>query len=133
MIGSIMTSSRYGGFSLVEVLVALLVFAIGALGLAAEIAALTRQVAHSRRAARVSAAAAMRLERLQAGACTTRSNGTELVMQGGSALAALHWSWSTAGAEGTVFQVRVVADPGPLTMGRAVPAETLRAVVSCDS
>lgn len=132
MIGSIMTSSRYGGFSLVEVVVALLVFAIGALGLAAEIAALTRQVAHSRRAARVSAAAAMRLERLQAGACTTRSNGTELVMQGGSALAALHWSWSTAGA-GTVFQVRVVADPGPLTMGRAVPAETLRAVVSCDS
>lgn len=121
-------TTRPRGFTLVEVVVALLVFAIGALGLAAETAALTRLVARSRRTARVSAAAAMRLERLQAGACEARSNGTELVMHGGSALAALHWSWSQAGS---AYQVRLVTAPGPLTMGRAVPAETLRAVVSC--
>jgi prepilin-type N-terminal cleavage/methylation domain-containing protein len=128
-----MTLLRSGGFSLVEVLVALLVLAVGALGLAAETAALTRQVARARRAARVSAAAALRLERLHAGACNARSSGTELVMQGSVALAALHWSWSsTPDTERTVFQVQVVADPGPLTMGPAVPAETLRAVVSCD-
>jgi prepilin-type N-terminal cleavage/methylation domain-containing protein len=128
-----MALPRSSGFSLVEVLVALLVFAVGALGLAAETAALTRQVARSWRAARVSAAAAMRLERLQAGACATRSNGTELVMHGGSALAALHWSWSPAGTAGTGYEVRLVTAPGPLTMGPTAPAETLRAVVSCGS
>jgi prepilin-type N-terminal cleavage/methylation domain-containing protein len=121
--------ARATGVTLVEVLVALLVFAVGALGLAAETAALTRLVARARRAVRVSAAAAMRLERLQAGACNTRTNGTELVMQGGSALAALHWSWGRAG---TGYEVRLVAVPGPLTMGPAAPAETLRAVVSCE-
>lgn len=123
--------ARRRGFTLVEVLVALLVFAVGALGLAAETAALMRQVARSRRAARVSAAAATRLERLQAGACTSRSNGTELVMQGGSALAALHWSWDPAVAEGTLFRVQIVTVPGPLTMGAGAPAETLAAVVTC--
>lgn len=112
-----------------EVLVALLVFAVGALGLAAETAALTRLVARARRAVRVSVAAAMRLERLQGGACNARTNGTELVMHGGSALAALHWSWSRAG---TGYEVRLVTAPGPLTMGPAAPAETLRAVVSCE-
>lgn len=120
---------RARGVTLVEVLVALLVFAVGALGLAAETAALTRLVARTRRAVRVSAAAAERLERLQAGACNARTNGTELVMQGGSALAALHWSWSRAGAG---YEVRLVTAPGPLTMGPAAPAETLRAVVSCE-
>lgn len=113
-----------------EVLVALLVFAVGALGLAAETAALTRLAARSRRAVRVSLAAAVRLERLQLGACDARTNGTELVMYGGSALAALHWSWSRAGRG---YEVRLVTAPGPLTMGPAAPAETLRAVVSCES
>jgi prepilin-type N-terminal cleavage/methylation domain-containing protein len=122
--------AKPSGFTLVEVLVALLVFAVGALGLAAETAALTRLVARSRRVARVSAAAAMRLERLQAGACDARANGTELVMHGGSALAALHWSWSQAG---TTYRVQLVTVPGPLVTGPAVPADTLRAVVSCES
>lgn len=124
---------RANGFTLVEVLVALLVFAVGALGLAAETAALMRQAARSRRTARVSAAAAMRLERLQAGACEVRANGTELVMQGGSALASLHWSWSQAATGATRYRVRLVTAPGPLTMGPAAPAETLLAVVSCEA
>lgn len=121
---------RSSGFSLVEVLVALLIFAVGALGLAAETAALARQVARARRAAWASAAAAGRLERLQSGACDTRADGSELVWQGGSAIAVLRWVWSATAASS--YRVRVVTVPAPLATGPAVPAETLRAVISCE-
>ena len=122
-----MTSAR--GFTLVEVLVALLVFAVGILGLAAETAALTRQLARAQRAAFASAAAATRLERLRAGACMVRTDGTETTLRDRTVLAVLQWTWSSPGD--STYRVRLVTLPaGPATRP-LVPPDTLTALIPC--
>ena len=120
--------SRPSGFTLIEVLVALVVFAVGVLGLAAETAALTGVLARARRAAAVSAAAAARLERLRAGACVDRRDGTETLSRGSTTFATLQWTWSPA--RDSSYRVRVVASPAPLPRLRA-RAESLTAVIAC--
>lgn len=119
---------RAHGFTVIEVLVALVVLAFGVLGLAAETAALTRLLARARRAAQVTASASARLERLRAGACTARADGTETLSRGSATLATLQWTWNRV-ADST-YQVRVVAYPGASAGSRA-RAETLGAVFAC--
>ena len=119
---------RAHGFTLIEVLVALVVFAFGVLGLAAETAALTRLLARANGAARVTAAASARLERLRAGACVVRRDGAETLSQGSAILAMLQWTWSDVGD--STYRVRVVASPG-LPAGPRARAETLGAVFAC--
>ncbi len=119
---------RAHGFTLIEVLVALVVFAFGVLGLAAETVALTRLLARAQRAARVTAAAVARLERLRAGACAVRQDGTETLSRGSATLATLQWTWSGAGD--STYQVRVVAFP-ELPTGPRARAESLSAVLTC--
>lgn len=123
--------ARPHGFTIVEVLVALVVFALGVLGMAAETAALTRLVARGRRAAAVTSAAAGRLERLRAGACVARQDGTESLSRGSATLATLRWAWSLAPPGDSSYRVELIATPAPSTRPLAA-AETLRAEVSCD-
>jgi prepilin-type N-terminal cleavage/methylation domain-containing protein len=119
---------RASGFTLIEVLVALVVFAFGVLGLASETAALTRLLARAQRAAQVTAAATARLERLRAGVCIVRQDGTETLWRGSATLATLQWTWSGLGDSS--YRVRVVAVPGSHAGVRA-RAESLSAVLAC--
>jgi prepilin-type N-terminal cleavage/methylation domain-containing protein len=122
--------SRANGFTVIEVLVALVIFALGVLGLAAETAALTHLVARTRRAAAVAEATSARLERLRGAACARRRDGTEPVRQGSAALAELQWTWTDAGD--SVYRVRLVAHPDPAARALAAP-ETAQAVFPCRS
>lgn len=61
-----MTNSRRRGLTLVEVMIAILVFAIGALGLAATSAAILRQMASSAQRSRAAHAAVSLDEKRQA-------------------------------------------------------------------
>ena len=117
------------GFTLVEVLVALIVFAVGALGLAAETAALTRALAGAQRAAFVSSAAAARLERLRAAACGTRVDGTETVQRERTTLALLQWTWSSPGD--STYRVRLVTTPAEAAARRLAVPDTLTAQIPC--
>ena len=115
------------GFTLVEVLVALVVFALGALGLAAETAALTRQIGVGQRAAIVTRAATARLERQRAMACASRGDGAETVQYHAVALADLAWSWSDRGDSAYRLTLTTV----PVGPWAPVLADTLTAVVWC--
>lgn len=118
------------GFTLLEVLVALVVFAVGVLGLTAEAAALARALARARRAEEVTAAAASRLERLRAGACRARTDGRAAVAFGGTTIADLEWRWNAAGDSSYALQLAVTPAAVPAPQ-RPLPAETLRTVIAC--
>lgn len=121
-------STDRAGFTLLEVLVALVIFAVGVLGLTVEAAALTRALARARHAEEVTSAAARRLERLRAGGCLARSDGREIVPQGAASLADLDWSWHDAGDSS--YAIRLVVMPAPAPV-RSLPPETLTAVIQC--
>jgi prepilin-type N-terminal cleavage/methylation domain-containing protein len=117
------------GLTLVEMLVALVLFALGALSLTAETAALLRSLARADRAGYVSRAAATRLERLHLDACTAHADGSEPVRRGSAPLALLHWRW-TERADSTLL-VRLTAEPAGAAAWRLVRPETLLAVIAC--
>ena len=115
------------GFTLVEVLVALVVFALGALGLVAETAALSHQIGIGQRAAIVTGAATARLERQRTLACASRSDGRETVQYHAVPLADLVWSWRDPGDSAYRLTLTTV----PVGPWAPVQADTLTAVVWC--
>jgi prepilin-type N-terminal cleavage/methylation domain-containing protein len=119
--------TRPAGFTLLEVVVALLVLTLGLLGLIAETAALVRAQARVRRSETITTAAAARLEQLRATGCIARADGGEVVAQG-SAIARLDWSWSTAAD--SARRVGLVLTPRATPLP-AVPPETLTMVLPC--
>jgi len=73
-----MPPTRRPGLTLVEVIIAILVFAIGALGLAATSAAVVRQLASTAQRSRAAQVAATREEKTHAATCGSAS-GSEIV------------------------------------------------------
>jgi prepilin-type N-terminal cleavage/methylation domain-containing protein len=71
-----MTARREAGFTLVEAMVAVVVLAVGVLGLAGSAAVMTRQMSSGRRMAGAAALASARFEQLVAQDCTKLANGT---------------------------------------------------------
>ena len=117
------------GFTVVEVLVALIVFAVGILGFAAETASLTRALARTRRAAIASAAATARLERLRLTACDFPVDGAEPVLHHRTQIARLEWTWTVAGD--STPSVRLVTDPAGPAARPLVRPDTLTVLFSC--
>ena len=72
-------SGTRAGFTLVELLVALMIFAVGMLGLAATAGSVTRMMGGARRQTIAAQVAQSRIERLRASPCTALTGGTETV------------------------------------------------------
>jgi type IV pilus modification protein PilV len=72
-------SGKRAGFTLVELLVAMMVFAVGMLGLAATAASVTRMMGGARRQTIASTVAQGRLEKLRSSPCATLTSGSETV------------------------------------------------------
>lgn len=115
---------RPAGFTLPEMLVALVILTLGLLGLVAQTATLVRALARVRRAETITTAAAARLEQLRATGCGSRADGNALVGPG-AGIARLDWSWSAA-ADSSHW-LRLIVTPRVT----AQPAETLTMVLRC--
>jgi prepilin-type N-terminal cleavage/methylation domain-containing protein len=118
---------RPAGFTLLEVVVALVVLTVGLLGLIAQTAALVRAQTRVRRSETITTAATARLEQLRATGCSVRADGAEVVRQG-SVIARLDWSWSTA--PDSSRRLELVLTPGATPLP-ALPPETLSMVLPC--
>lgn len=94
------------GFSLVETLVALVVFSVGVLGLVAGAALTARMLTRGRQAEAAAVFAVQRAELLRASACAAREPGTETLTRGERTLATNSWSWETG--ESGLHRLRVV-------------------------
>jgi Tfp pilus assembly protein FimT len=85
------------GFTLAELLVAVVLFEVGLLALLSTTAAVTRMLARGRHATLAATFATQRLERLRPGACASQAPGSEVRSVGGVPVDSLVWRFDDAG------------------------------------
>ena len=86
------------GFTIVEVIVAIIVLTVGLLGLVTTSALVTRMIARGNRSAVASSFGAKRLEQLRVTGCRSQVAGKDtLKTQSGSIVATNSWSFTNAG------------------------------------
>lgn len=117
------------GFTLVEVLLAITLLAVGVLSLAATAALVTRLIAQGERSALAATFAAQRLERLRTSACARREedSGIEHFRRGAVAMASSRWHLSHLGGRTWTIAV-TTAFPGIQGWPRIL---RLEAAVTC--
>lgn len=87
---------RETGFTIVEVVVAILVFTLGVLGLASSAALLSRMGGRGQRSAAAAMFAARRLELLRVTGCKNQAPGTDTLYRGGTWIAVNSWLFINA-------------------------------------
>ena len=91
------TSSRRG-FTIVEVIIAMMVMTIAVLALASSSGLVSKMLLRGHNAELASAFAMRRLDQLRLTGCTARPNGADTLYRGGSNWSAINtWTWSDAG------------------------------------
>jgi prepilin-type N-terminal cleavage/methylation domain-containing protein len=125
-----MSRSR-NGFTLVEMLIAMIILSVGLLGLASTAALVTRMIGQGQRSAVAATFAASRMERLRPAACISsqRRAGADTLMRGGRWVAINSWSFADAGSQ--TYRVRVVTNSR--TIKDHVRADTLEMAVPCQT
>jgi prepilin-type N-terminal cleavage/methylation domain-containing protein len=86
-----------GGFTLVEVIIAIIVLTVGLLGLMSTAALVTRMIARGQRAAVVAAFTSQIIDEQRLRACNvppTRNAGSRQLNRGGTAIALVVWWWA---------------------------------------
>lgn len=87
------------GFTLIELMVAVVLFEVGLLALLSTTAAVTRMLARGRHATLAATFAAQRLERLRVTACASQAVGAEVRSVAGVAVDSLTWRFVDAGRQ----------------------------------
>jgi prepilin-type N-terminal cleavage/methylation domain-containing protein len=124
---------RSRGFTIIEVLIAIVVLSVGLLGLVGTGALVTRMIARGQRSAVAANFAAQRLERLRnSGApnslgCTVQTNGADTLFRGGSPAVINVWTWTWLGNQAWKISLQVTYTTSP---GKT-RTETLVEEISC--
>jgi prepilin-type N-terminal cleavage/methylation domain-containing protein len=87
------------GFTIIEIIIAIIVLTVGLLGLVTTGALVTRMIARGQRSAVATAFAARRLERLRPAACidAQRQAGSDTLYRGSTWVAMNRWTFVDAG------------------------------------
>ncbi len=99
------TSQR--GFTIVEVIVAIMVLTVGVLGLVTTAALVTRMIGRGQRSAVAATFAAQRMERLRPAACipAQRVPGGENLLRGGTVVATNTWRFTAVNGTTTTWKI----------------------------
>ena len=81
------------GFTLVEIMVAMVLITVGLLALLSTTAMTTRMISRGQRSSVAASFATQRMERLRADGCTARTNGTEQLLRGATVIARNDWRY----------------------------------------
>lgn len=84
------------GFTIIEVIIAIMVLTVGLLGLVTTAALVTRMIGQGQRSAVAGTFAAQRMERLRTAACISaqRVNGGENLLRGSTVVATNQWRFT---------------------------------------
>lgn len=116
--------SRRGGFTMIEILVAVTILVVGVLGMMGTSAAVTRMLSRGNRSNRAAFFSQERLERLQSTPCQLLASGAETK----ATIYNLSWTVTTPAA-GTGKRIRLITGyPGVIGNARA---DTMEATVLC--
>ena len=87
------------GFTIIEVIIAIIVLTVGVLGMVTTAALVTRMIARGQRSASASAFAARRVERMRIAACIAaqRNNGQDTLFRGTQWVAINTWTFTDLG------------------------------------
>src|SRR2546426_12806655 len=85
---------REQGFTIVEVIVAILVLTVGLLALVTSAALVTRMIGRGQRSAVAAQYAQRRLEMLRTSGCKSQAGGSEGLMRGSAPLDSLKWRFA---------------------------------------
>jgi Tfp pilus assembly protein PilV len=87
------------GFTIVEIIIAIIVLTVGVLGMVTTAALVTRMIARGQRSASASAFAARRVERMRIAACidAQRVNGSDTLYRGTQWAAINTWTFTNLG------------------------------------
>lgn len=116
------------GFTIIEVIIAIIVLTVGLLGLVSTAALVTRMIARGQRSAVASTFAAQRLEQMRVVACNPAllANGSESLYRGSTRVASNSWTFTVVGNS---TQARVITTY--LTVKNRTRTDTLETSVTC--
>ncbi len=117
------------GFTIIEVIIAIIVLTVGVLGLVTTAALVTRMIARGQRSAVASAFGARRLERLRAGACTARANGADTLYRGSNWVAFNTWAFTDAGNQN--YRLKIVTTYK--TVKNQVRSDSTETTIPCNT
>lgn len=87
------------GFTIIEIIIAIIVLTVGVLGMVTTAALVTRMIARGQRSAAASTFASRRLERMRVAACVPaqRVNGADTLYRGSTWVSINNWTFTDAG------------------------------------
>lgn len=121
------------GFTIVEVIIAVLVLTIGLLALVTSSALVTRMIARGQRTAVSSTFAAQRLERLRISGCRSPVGGSEVLYRGAVPVDSLTWRFvaSPLAQGGPALHYRVVVRSKYMTQIKKWRTDSMETELSC--
>ena len=103
-----MKQRNEGGFTILEIMIAVVILMVGVLGLVMTAGLTTRMMGRANRAQQAAAYASKRMEMMRASACIAaqRSAGVDTLYRGSAMIAYNTWSYADMGSES--YRLRVI-------------------------
>jgi prepilin-type N-terminal cleavage/methylation domain-containing protein len=119
------------GFTIIEVMIAIIVLTVGLLGLVTTAALVTRMIGRGQRTASATAFAARRLERMRVAACVNaqRVNGTDTLYRGSTWVAFNTWTFADLG--NLNYRLKIVTNYK--TVKNKVRSDSSETTISCNT
>jgi Tfp pilus assembly protein PilV len=115
------------GFTIVEILIAIVVLTVGILGMVTTSALVTRMIARGQRTAVAAEFAAQRFERLRVSGCANQAGGVDTLKRGSAWVSINTWTFTDIGNQ----TWRIVVSSQYKTQQNKIKTQTLETSISC--